>query len=643
MGYGSILTTADTVDYNLYSDWGKWKRDNSLWHAIQPKGVLRNAFVRADSDPSYKGHASDVYRLENAMGELKTVQTRVSEYYAAGAIDKEMASLLMSPKVVTDNDGLNKILDMMWDQQPEKYGTKNQANAKLDKWRTSIGLTKNPKSVIPWSFNTGSPNAIKRGEYLSKVMQDNFLDDPATKLVYSTVQDIGSSWQVNKARLDFMLNTSKVATDELEKKFLSTLGDDWESMPNIQDWIDSGKAGSILGDSTTAFHKQVAGENYDKAIASSNKIPSKHAYIPSTELGGDPKLEYYGKTGSGINIADVFRGDGIFDTFKNIGKFALSTTFDALTASVDWVVDVGNGIDDLIDGENFWDVMGETGKKIVGLDVAEDAYNMFQNGDSVGALLKLNEFTSEFGTQLSPDAQKSLSAAFAKNLEEFSSEDPMLSQMRDDINVMLGGGELPETDIPTGDINVSPIKKTTMDELKQLLGILPGDGTDVDVIPALLGGEARKMADDPDIARMRELQGAVAETGYDVGEREALSAKARRELAGMARQQGMAAGAAAGGLRGASVGAQARSLAEQAMQKQADVTTEMDKASIARKDAARQQLATLAKDVSKFDIEKEEERKKRKGATTIGVQSLLSQEELGKQQLQLAGYPVDKV
>ena len=135
---------------------------------------------------------------------------------------------------------------------------------------------------------------------------------------------------------------------------------------------------------------------------------------------------------------------------------------------------------------------------------------------------------------------------------------------------------------------------------------------------------------------MRELQGTVAERGYDVGEREALSAKARRELAGMARQQGMAAGAAAGGLRGASVAAQSRALAERAMQKQADVTTEMDKASIARKDTARQQLANLAKDVTKFDIEKEQERKKRKGATTVGVQSLLGQEEIAKQQMQLA-------
>ena len=100
--------------------------------------------------------------------------------------------------------------------------------------------------------------------------------------------------------------------------------------------------------------------------------------------------------------------------------------------------------------------------------------------------------------------------------------------------------------------------------------------------------------------------------------------------------QGQAAGAAAGGLRGASVGAQARSLAQKAMQQQADVTTEMDKASISRKDQARQDLATLAKDINKFDIEKEQERKKRKGAVTVGVQSLLSQEELGKQQLELA-------
>ena len=642
MGWGNPFGKKDeeekTADYGSY--WHKWKKENSLYHAYQPGGALRKAFLKSDKPASnyaggLEGHAEDMYRLADTMSDLKAVQERVSELYAAGVIDKKLANGLMNPNIITTNDGLSTILERYYKDNDDNMTSKKASELVTD-WRKKNGITDR-------IFATGSDQYKKRRSLLNNVLEDNFLEgNPEVKLIYDVSKDMTSSNTVNMAKLDFMASTSKKGADELEKKFLKTLGDDWFDKENIKLWIESGQGNSLLGDGTTSFHRQLSGDSYDKAMNQSSKIPYGHNYKPATEIGGSPSLHKYSKDGSGFSFADVFSGGGVMDMFVDIGKFAVETAFDAATASFDWIVDMGEGIDDLMDGENFWDVMGETGKKIVGLDVAEDAYNMFQQGDNVGALLKLQEFSSTYGNQLTPDTQQALNKAFAKNLEEFTSDNPELAKIRDDLNVMLGGGEIPEPDIPTGDINVSPIKKTTMDELKQLLGILPGDGTDVDVIPALLGEEARKMADDPDIARMRELQGGVAETGFDVGEREALSAKARRELAGMARQQGMAAGAAAGGLRGASVGAQARALAEKAMQKQADVTTEMDKASIARKDEARRQLAGLAKDVTKFDIEKEEERKKRKGATTIGVQSLLSQEELGKQQLQLAGYPVEK-
>lgn len=328
---------------------------------------------------------------------------------------------------------------------------------------------------------------------------------------------------------------------------------------------------------------------------------------------------------------------------------------DFLEGIIDYTVDLATGIveapvtlveaaDDIIEGKNVGETLLDTTLKITGVQDLVDAVDNLAEGDFVGAVADTYEYgygqqanidEGTFITGATPPTASEIADTAIETIADVSdpSKDNLLANLREDINDVAMGEDIPvET---AKEFTMPDIKKTTMNELKILLG-LPDDAEDGAVIESLIGTEARKLAADPDIARMRQLQGQVSETGYDVGEREALSSRARRELAGMARKQGIAAGAAAGGLRGASVGAQARSLAETALQKQADVTTEMDKASIARKDAARQELAALAKDVTKFDIEKEQERKKRKGATTIGVQSLLQQEDIAKQQYDLA-------
>lgn len=403
--------------------------------------------------------------------------------------------------------------------------------------------------------------------------------------------------------------------NSMEETAIRTWGNNYQTKPAYQEWagrnIEKWGGGQV--------------ENIIGSMTESGKVED-------FKVNSD-----YWKPGV-KNNSPVFGGIG--DFFEGIADFAVDLTTGVLDAPVTLV----EAADDIIEGKNVGETLLDTTLKVTGTQDLVDATNDLIEGDIVGAVGNTYEYV--YGQQENIDQGSFVSGAtpptdiaatkdYLDTLDKVSdpSKDNPLANLREDINEVAMGEDIPVD--PAKEINMPNIEKTTMKELKILLGL----GDDVGegaVIEALIGTEARKMADDPDIARMRALQGTVAERGYDVGEREALSAKARRELAGMARQQGMAAGAAAGGLRGASVAAQSRALSEQAMQKQADVTTEMDKASIARKDQARQQLATLAKDVTKFDIEKEQERKKRKGATTIGVQSLLGQEELAKQQMQLA-------
>ena len=333
-----------------------------------------------------------------------------------------------------------------------------------------------------------------------------------------------------------------------------------------------------------------------------------------------------------------------FETILNAGKAVLETAANAVVVAVspitDPIVAAGEFVDDVFDGDNVGDALvGATLKATQG-DHIVDAVNNISDGNYTEAVGDLATASGSVNSGIGStgdinDVSVTDPAITAAGVQVATGTETVdIDPIVDPIIDAIANPDVPEPEMPS-EINMNPIEKTTMKELKTLLG-LGQDVADKKAIEELIGTEARQLSADSDITRMRQLYGDVAETGYDAGERETLSAKARRELAGLARQQGMAAGAAAGGLRGASVGAQARSLAEKAMQKQADVTTEMDKAAISRKDAARKDLATLAQAVEKFDIEKEQERKKRKGATTIGVQSLLQGEEIAKQQFELA-------
>lgn len=401
----------------------------------------------------------------------------------------------------------------------------------------------------------------------------------------------------------------------MEQTAERTWGGDYKNEKEFQEWASRTK--EKLGDfSPKSVLNGVAGEN-----KSWKDIPLVQA-------------QYIQKESSWVK--------DFVSTVNDIGEVAADVTVGVLTAPATLPVAAVEAVDDIVEGENIGETLLNTGLNVTNTQDLVDAANDLAEGDVVGAIANTYEYgynqqanidQGSFGsTGATADA---ISSEVIEGMEEISDpdKDNLLSNLREDINELAMGEDIPIE--PEKELKMPNLEKTTMKELKILLGVAE-DSPDEDVVKALIGTEARQLAADPDIARMRQLQGQVAERGYDVGEREALSAKARRELAGMARQQGMAAGAAAGGLRGASVAAQSRALSEKAMQKQADVTTEMDKASIARKDAARQQLATLAKDVTKFDIEKEQERKKRKGATTIGVQSLLQQEDIAKQQYELA-------
>ena len=448
-------------------------------------------------------------------------------------------------------------------------------------------------------------------------------------------------------KMDFLLSSSKAIDEKLQEKFEKTLGEDWAKTDKFKEWFASDKGKKFLGvtGDKNLVQSILGDKKYNDTMKDIQKADAAgNLDLSNTTEFGKGTWKANKKKGGGLNMFDIMSGKNIGETLLNIGEFAVETAVDLATASVDWVVDIGEGIDDIIDGENVLDTLVDTTLKVTGVDTVGDIINDVAEGDYVGAALNGVELSADLnsmpGMDLNPAAE--MTSVMADNLDNLTSTDPLLSGLRDDINDIPGGlglalglGDIDEGGIPSGDINMSSIDKTTMDELRELLGILPG-GADSEVIEALVGSDARKLADNQDISSVLQQQRQVAEQGYDVGEREALSGKARRELAGMARKQGQAAGAAAGGLRGASVAAQSRALSEKAMQKQADVTTEMDKSSIARKDSARTNLANLAKDVTKFDVEKEQEKKKRKGATTIGVQSLLQAEETNKQMMDLA-------
>lgn len=409
----------------------------------------------------------------------------------------------------------------------------------------------------------------------------------------------------------YLLQATSVK-NELEKTAKSTWGGDFATKPEFKDWMERTLENSKGASGVETALNIAAGEGKDWKSLPLQKIPM-------------------------IGKADNFVKD-VVKTVTDVGSVAADFATGLVTGVVEAPVAALEAVDDIVEGKNVLDTVVDFTAKSTGADALIDAAEMIQEGDIAGAYLKGQSFVADQAGRAEGDVGYNVAETYADTLEKASdpSKDNILSDLRNTVNETVMGPEIEmPTDTGTKEMKMPTIDKTSLSELKSLLGIAP-DAADKDVISALIGDEARKMADDPNIARMMELQGKVAETGYDVGEREALSSRARRELAGMARQQGMAAGAAAGGMRGASVGSQARSLMGAAMQKQADVTTEMDKASIARKDAARQQLAQQAKDVTRFDIEQEQERKKRKGATTIGVQSLLSQEEMGKQQLELA-------
>ncbi len=445
-------------------------------------------------------------------------------------------------------------------------------------------------------------------------------------------------------KMDFLLASSKAIDEKLQEKFQKTLGDDWASTDKFKEWFASDKGQKFLGvtGDKNLVHSVLGDKKYNDTMRDIEKADAAgNLDLHGTKDFGKGKWKPNKRKKGGFNMFDIVGGN-IGETLLNVGEFAVDTAVDLATASVDWVVDVAEGIDDIIDGENVLDTVVDTTLKVTGLDIVEDIIDDVSEGDYVGAALNGVELSAELnsmpGMDLNPAAD--MTSVMADNVDDLTSTG-QLGDIRDTINEIPDTainavlGDIDEGDIPSGDINMSSIDKTSMEELRELLGILPG-GADSEVIDALVGSDARKLADNQDISSVLQQQRQVAEQGYDVGEREALSGKARRELAGMARKQGQAAGAAAGGLRGASVAAQSRALSEKAMQKQADVTTEMDKSSIARKDSARTNLANLAKDVTKFDVEKEQEKKKRKGATTIGVQSLLQAEETNKQMMELA-------
>jgi len=611
---------------NTPQDWDSFVSQSTLYGQIfTPNGMFNDEYNRM----------ADKYKLqaaENTAGSksrLAELALKNIDYEHSLGVSMTMAGA--PSEVVTQyyNDCLKLGSDAAGKKALKAMGQpvddSRPFRRNLDNWIKTTGKYANFYDIT---------EKAGKAEY-TKIMKDYSNLPPEAKRKY----EISSQYSdMQDSQIDYILGQELNLLDGLGKKFENILGDGWKTDPKMQGYLNTDEAKDYLNiGSTDNFVKHFAGEDkFNEAMSAIAQADWNGSYSNNTQSFGNLTITPRPES-QGMNVfgpGGLLSGGSIGTVLKDMGKFVLETAFDAAVSAYDWVVDIGEGIDDLIDGKNFWDTLGDTTKKVFEIDKLEDAYNSFQSGDYVGGLSQASQFMTDYSAEggvFSQDEISNLTNAFLDNLDQATLENADLAKIREDLNTTFGGGTVPEPNLDT-EVKMPQIEKTSMDELKKLLGVL----SDKDVVPALIGDEARKLADNPEIIKALGLQSQVADTGYDVGEREALSSRARRELAGMARQSGAAAGAAAGGLRGASVGAQARSLAESAMQKQADVTTEMDKGSIARKDAARQELAKLAQDVNKFDIEKEEERKKRKGATTIGVQSLLSQEEMGKLQMELA-------
>ena len=476
----------------------------------------------------------------------------------------------------------------------------------------------------------------------------------------------GNSTLVNKYKNQMSPNRGKYSKEAFDKWLKSTnFSKDYNALTDQRSKADT--KGHVNDATTYVMHLLGVKENLTRLGAKTwgpdyHQNPEYQAWVERSIGTGDSMESILTNTAEGKNIKNIKLQSyvkpkpGISNNsvagLKEIGDFiagAANVAFDVVTAPVDPFVKLGEVTQDVVTGDsNVLEAVADWTLDTTGMDNVVEAGENLAEGDVVGATLDTYEYAydnqantesgSFVGNNSTGDLTNEITSAALDNIEQVtdpSTNDNFLADIREDVQDIITGGDI-ETPT-TEDIKLGNYESgKTLENLKALLDIAPDNEDLSEIVERLVGPEARKMADDPDIMRMRELQGKVAEEGYDAGERETLSSRARRELAGRARAGGLAAGAAAGGLRGASVGAQARSLSEEAMKQQADVTTEMDKASIARKDEARKQLAELAKDVTRFDIEKEEERKKRKGASTIGVQSLISQEDLMAQQLEIA-------
>lgn len=359
-----------------------------------------------------------------------------------------------------------------------------------------------------------------------------------------------------------------------------------------------------------------------------------------------------------LNEANQFFAKNI-DTIDMIGSITNTMNFikdtvgnvgEAILGGVDTVINFG---EDIIHGKNIAKSTGKLffkmGEEVVWDPIEQTYYDAKEWNDKQQELLEYDP-----GSVVIPDPGSNADSPFD------DSNTGVVDQSGDNINedgsTASSGGSSTGSGTGSGGGGVSTgVAGGVLENLRRMLGIAGTANSGKKIIDELVnpGGELPKLADSMFRPEQRDAQGnvtqeafgmqdlmaqqaQVAEQGYDIGEREALSAKSRRELAGLARQQGMAAGAASGGIRGASTAAQARSLMEKAMMKQADVTTEMDKAAISRKDSARQQLANLAQGVYGFDISREEDARKRRSATVLGIENLQQQAANAAAQLRLA-------
>jgi hypothetical protein len=645
-----------------YHHWADWKDNNTI------EGIVDNVLApnRSDLSPSDAPET----KWKKAAGVLDYHRSRLN---SVAALDK--ANLLPS-NIKKDFDAINGDFEsaMKFNTKHEDWIKQNNLNMYY-RWYNgshnrigSAALEWYKQNKVPTDVNGA---ASKVSTILNDVNNDYFKNYPTTlsSLFKTSIKDRPALRGTTKDQVGLldgpilhqMVQAENKVIQSYEDTFKSAWGtNNWKYDSRLANYIQSGKTPNV----TTSIVNNVPQfdinkkEGYDFLVSANN---SNYDYTTSKFT---PKPA---KESSGINVfgqGGILRGGNVVDVIKDIGEVVLKTGFNIVTAPFEAPVALIEGIDDFIDGDKslgtaLWDMTKQT----FGVKDIEDAVNNLKDGNYVDAYLNTAEFVADtqgglgLNTDLTdPEQLANVTAeSIADTVEK--KDDGIVGDLKKTVDediiepTLEATGILPpmEEEQPESkgyDMDTSNIN--TLKQLRELLGILPGDDSKGAIINALLGGErdedeffskepsVRKLGENTDIMRLMDQQRKVAKEGYDAGERETLSSKTRRELAARARMSGMAAGAAAGGLRGASVGAQARSLLEKGMQQQADVTTEMDKASIARKDEARKELAGLATGVGKFDIEQEEALKKRKGATTIGVQSLISQEELMKKQLELA-------